>query len=287
MRRAILLILLLWTAALPAAESSGTFTVMSLNVRYPSSGDGPNIWEQRRNLLVETVRTVSPDIIGTQELFFTQGEYIVTALPEYKWFGLSRYGNRENEHMGVFYRKSKLKLLDSGSFWLSATPEVPGSMSWGTDLPRMVTWGQFERSSDGFRFYFFNTHFPHRAADAQARENCARLLADRLRQLPLNTPAILTGDFNTDAETPPYRLLAQEMQDAWKNAPSKSGPEGTFHGFKGIPGSSRIDWILYRGPWKVLEAVVIDRHDGDRYPSDHFPVAAVFLAGAASGIKDR
>jgi len=79
--------------------------------------------------------------------------------------------------MGVFYRKDKLELLESGNFWLSETPEKPGSMSWGVNLPRLVTWGQFERVADSFRFCFYDTHFPHRAQVSVALEQ----LSARLR----------------------------------------------------------------------------------------------------------
>jgi hypothetical protein len=83
-------------------------------------------------------------VVGTQELFYIQGEYIVRNLPEYEWFGNSRRGNREDEHMGIFYKRSKLRLIEAGNFWLSETPEVAGSQAWGATLPRMVTWALFE-----------------------------------------------------------------------------------------------------------------------------------------------
>jgi endonuclease/exonuclease/phosphatase family metal-dependent hydrolase len=116
-----------------------TMKVMTFNVRYPNPGDGRNRWEERRDLVVKTIRDAAPDLIGTQELYHVQGQYIVEKAPEYAWFGLSRRGNQADEHLGIFYRKARLVLLDSGNFWLSATPEMPGSISWGMSLPRMVT----------------------------------------------------------------------------------------------------------------------------------------------------
>jgi endonuclease/exonuclease/phosphatase family metal-dependent hydrolase len=91
---------------------------MSFNVRYPARTDGPNRWEFRRDFLVETIREKSPDVIGTQELYYEQGQYIVEKLREYAWFGISRRGSHEDEHMGVFYKKDRLRVLDSGNFWL-------------------------------------------------------------------------------------------------------------------------------------------------------------------------
>ena len=103
--------------------SAQTLRVMTFNVRYPSPGDGTNLWELRRDLLVSVIRDKDPDLVGTQELFQLQGDYIVEKAPAYAWFGLRRRGNLEDEHMGVFYKKDKLRRVVSGNFWLSETPE--------------------------------------------------------------------------------------------------------------------------------------------------------------------
>ncbi len=257
------------------AAGAQTLRVMSFNVRYPAKSDGPNRWEFRRDLLVETIREKDPDVLGTQELYYEQGQYIVEKLPQYVWFGISRRGNREDEHMGVFYKKDRLRLLDSGNFWLSETPETPGSMSWGVNLPRMVTWGLFEIREDGRRFYFCNTHFPHRKEDHKARLMAAGVIAERIQALDAKIPLILTGDFNAPAGAEVYQTLTRLLEDAWPRAARRSGPECTFGGFKGNVEGSRIDWILYRGPFRVHEAETVTRNWDGRYPSDHYPVFAV------------
>lgn len=267
------LLVLLAFAGMASAE---TLRIMSFNVRYPAKGDGANVWETRRDLLVDTVRRNAPDIMGTQELFHEQGQYIVEKMPELAWFGLSRRGNREDEHMGVFYRKESVELLSSGNFWLSTAPDEPGSMSWNVTLPRMVTWGEFRDRRTGRRFFFYNTHFAHRGVDAEARVESARVLADRLRKIPASADVILTGDFNTDAGTEPYRILTGILQDAREHVREPKGPVGTFHGFSGTPGKQRIDWILYRGKLKPVSVEAITHNVDNRYPSDHFPVMAVF-----------
>ena len=256
----------------PAAAES--LRVMTFNVRMPSKGDGENVWERRRDLLAATIREKNPDVFGTQELYYEQGEYIAAQLPEYAWFGVSRRGNRTDEHMGVFYRKDALKLVESGNFWLSETPETPGSMSWDVTLPRMVTWGLFE-TRGGRRFYFYNTHFPHRKEDAAARVKCAEVIARRIAALPAGTAFVLTGDFNAPADSEAYKVAGAGLKDAWKTAAKRAGPEGTFNGFKGISTGPRIDWIFYRGALQAVEAETVTRNEEGRYPSDHFPVFAV------------
>lgn len=256
-----------------APASAQTLRVMSFNVRLPIDSDGPNRWEQRRGLMVRTIREQQPDVIGTQELFALQGDYLVAKLPEYAWFGRGRSGKTgDDERMGVFYRRDRLRVVESGDFWLSDTPDVPGSITWGHLFPRMVTWALFERIDDGRRFYLFNTHLPYREADEEARLRGALAILQRLRTLPDDVPVVLTGDFNTAPDSCAYKQLTGLLQDAWTNAPRHEGPEGSFHAFTGQP-QKRIDWILFRG-LRVEAVRTITEQEGGRYPSDHFPVVA-------------
>jgi endonuclease/exonuclease/phosphatase family metal-dependent hydrolase len=147
-------------------------------------------------------------------------------------------------------------------------------MAWDVTLPRMVTWGLFELA--GKRFYFYNTHFAHRQQDAEARLRSARLIAERIGKLPADAPLILTGDFNSPAGGEPYKVLTATLRDAWTATDKRTGPEGTFNGFKGTSTGPRIDWILFRGALRVLHAETVTRNEDGRYPSDHFPVFASF-----------
>jgi len=267
-----LLVAALFILQLPAQ----TVRVMTFNVRYAGADDGEDRWELRRDLLIGAIREKDPDVIGTQELFNEQGQYIVEKAPDYVWFGISRRGNHEDEHMGVFYKKDKFRLIDSGNFWLSETPETPGSMSWSVSLPRMVTWGRFEIKAGGRRFTLYNTHFPHRREDDEARLQCAKVIMGRIDKLPEDLPFILTGDFNSIPDSPPYAAFSSELKDARLTAARRTGPDGTNSGFKRNTEGRRIDWIFYRGGLKVLESETVVYTKNGRYPSDHFPVLAVF-----------
>jgi len=269
LRRNCLLFLLLSVAA-----CAQPLRVVSFNVRLPLASDGPNAWDNRRDIFVEAVRRMDPDLMGTQELWQSQGQYIVDKLPEYRWFGISRRGTQQDEFMGVFYKPSKLTLLDSGNFWLSPTPEVPGSSSWGIDYPRMVTWGLFEFAANKKRFYFYNTHFPHRAQDQAARMECAKIIAARIKALPADVPFLMTGDFNTNLGEEVHQVFTPYLTDAWQKAPKRAGPEATMSRWNGDTSGSRIDWILYRGALTVQEVETVTYNQEGRYPSDHYPVFA-------------
>ncbi|OZB59363.1 MAG: endonuclease [Lysobacterales bacterium 14-68-21] len=269
--RSLLAAVLLAFAGTAAAATVAPLRVMTFNVRTPSP-DGVNVWENRRDLFVRTIRNADPDVFGTQELHKEQGDYVVAKLPHYAWFGEGRRGGDGDEHMGVFFRTDRLKVLESGNFWLSDTPDVPGSISWGHPFPRMVTWALFERKADGRRFYFFDTHLPYRDEDEAARTKGAKEILAHIEALPKNVPVVLVGDFNTTPASRAHALLATVLTDARATAPEHAGPDKTFHAFTGQP-TEQIDWILTRD-FTALSADTLTLHDGKVYPSDHFPVRA-------------
>lgn len=274
--RLLLLTVVFALAALQVAPlAAQTLRVMTFNVRTGIANDGLNDWNHRRDIMVSTIREQHPDVLGTQELNQFQGDYIVGKLPQYVWFGIGRHGDDGDEHMGVFYRTDRLRVIDSGSYWLSDTPDKPGSITWGNPYPRMVTWALFERKADGRRFYFCNTHFPYRDQDELARTRSAEEILTRLNALPTNTPIVVTGDFNSSPDQPDHAVLTSLLDDAWMGSASRGGPEKTFHNFTGTP-DRRIDWILYRG-FRAVTAQTVTTEERGRYPSDHFPVMAELI----------
>ncbi|APP76510.1 endonuclease/exonuclease/phosphatase family protein [Xanthomonas vesicatoria] len=257
-----------------AATPSAPLRVMSFNVRVPVDTDGDKRWQVRRDAMVALIRQTHPDVFGTQELVQEQAQYLATHLPTYRWFGKGRNADGGGEHMGVFYDSRVLTVVESGDFWLSETPGTPGSSSWGTDLPRLVTWALFERRGDKRRFYLFNTHLPHRDQDEPAREQAARLILSRIAKLPADIPVVLTGDFNSDPDKSTYPTLTAALGDARTHAPKRNGPENTFQDFSTHP-TRRIDWILFRG-LTPTRFTTLDERPGGILPSDHYPVLAEF-----------
>ncbi|HET7300584.1 MAG TPA: endonuclease/exonuclease/phosphatase family protein [Oleiagrimonas sp.] len=265
-------------AAPSGADAHHDLRVMTFNVRYPSPDDGINVWPKRRDLMVQVIREQHPDILGTQELFTSQGNYLASHLRHYKWFGLGRNGNNkevnDNEHMGVFYNTEHLRVINRGNFWLSDTPNVPGSISWGQLMPRMVTWAEFQDKATGKRFYYFDTHLPYRAKDEALRIRGTKVILKRIAKVPDSLPVILAGDFNSTPGKPTHALLTKVLKDARTSAPIQNGPAKTFHNFTGQP-TERIDYIFYRG-LEVKDVRTVTTHQGKVYPSDHFPVVADF-----------
>lgn len=241
--------------------------ILTFNIRYPEPTDGENRWELRRDSVAETIRLAGAHVAGLQEPVLEQLEFLDGALPQYRRFGVSRYGNTEEKFTAILYRPDLVELLDQGAFWFSQTPDVPASSSWRIHKPYAVNWGHFEDHATRRRFHVYNSHFPYKPEQAEARVECARLLADRA----VGELVFLTGDFNNPAGGPVYTILTEQFQDAW------TGPEqGTFHGFTGLATSRRLDWILYRGDVQVVSCAAWTDPVFGRHPSDHFPVLAEF-----------
>jgi endonuclease/exonuclease/phosphatase family metal-dependent hydrolase len=258
------------------AAAEVQLTVMSFNLRHGKGLDGENIWPNRKDILVNAVKHYAPDILGVQECLDFQADYLAAALPDYHWFGIPREADGTGEMAAVFYRKAALLPIDAGNFWLSETPETPGSKSWKTMCTRICTWAAFWHPASGAHFRYYNTHFDH--ASEEARVGAANLLVARTGALPADTPTIITGDFNADAESSAAWTLFTDsgFKDAWLTAENHTGPEATFGGFKppvnGV--KSRIDWILTRGPITVQSCETVTYEENGRFPSDHYPVCA-------------
>lgn len=261
----------------------GILRAMSFNIRYGSAGDGSNSWEHRKELVADTISQYKPDIVGLQECLLIQAEYLATQLPEYHWYGVGREADGGGEYSAVLYKKETFSPVRAGTFWLSETPNKPGSKSWDASNVRIVSWVLFhEPASDRF-FYHYNTHFDHRSA--KARTEAAKLLRDHIAKRNPAYPVIVTGDFNAPAEqSEPWEILTGSgLSDAWLEAAEQIGPTQTFGGF-GPPSEDddrRIDWILFQGDFAVKKCETVLYHKQGRYPSDHYPIFAAFILDPA------
>ena len=274
--------LLTATFALHAADRQAPVKVMSFNIRYGAANDGENSWKYRDYLVLETIQNARPDLIGYQEVLKFQAEFLQKNLKGYGFHGVGRDdGQEKGEYVPLMWRQERFELLDSGHFWLSETPEIPGSVSWDSSLTRMLSWVLLkETSPSGREFIFANTHFDHRGT--QARLESAKLIRKRANTIMDQYPVILTGDFNTTEEGDPYAALCKKTQpqgtpliDAYRVIhPAPMDDEASFSRWVGHRAGKRIDWILHSNDFVTLHANINYTQEGGRYPSDHYPVEA-------------
>lgn len=279
MPRMLPVVLLVSILASLLGRAADVLTIASYNIRRIV--DEPReYWKDRRPLMVQCIRAIAPDVMGTQEGLYPQIKDLENDLPEFRWIGLGRDGTSDDEFCAIFYRTKRVEPLAFGHFWLSDTPHVMGSITWGTQFRRMCTWARFRDRESGREFVVFNSHFDHEVQEA--REKSAALIRARVAALDGQVPVIVLGDFNSRAGVnPAYETLVRDglLIDTWLTAAKK--PElpksgtATFNGWGDFPlGDARIDWILTRGPWRVERAEIVTFAVKDRYPSDHFPVVA-------------
>ncbi len=255
------------------SHDPGDLHVMTFNLRY-ASPDGPHSWPARRPVVGALLGSERPDLIGTQEGLADQLDDVRADLgPGYAYVGTGRDGERLGEFTAIFYRIGRLTPLCHGVFWLSDTPEVVGSNTWGGRCVRMATWARFLDAATGQQFHAVNTHFDHVSGPARMRS--AALVRDRIAAFEPELPVVLTGDFNADADSPAYRLLTAHLVDAWATAVHRGPNYSTWHGFGPVVvDGPRIDWILVTPDIAVEAAAVNPFRVGDRFPSDHLPVQA-------------
>ncbi|HEX8867245.1 MAG TPA: endonuclease/exonuclease/phosphatase family protein, partial [Lentzea sp.] len=217
--------------------------------------------------------TELPAVLGTQEGLDPQLLDIAHDLPaHYDWIGLGRAGGSHDEFMTIFFDALRLQPLEFDHHWLSATPNVVGSRSWGNNVIRMVTWVRFADRLTGKQFVAVNTHFDHESENS--RQRSAEFVHAQLARTTL--PVVLTGDFNAAAAaSPTYDTMISGMTDTWLAGPRTTPAYGTFHGYGPlVPNGPRIDWILTRGAAVSGAAINTYQRDG-QYPSDHLPVQAL------------
>ncbi len=191
--------------------SEPNLVVMTYNIRYGTANDGENSWANRKEMACDVLRRHNPDIVGLQEALRFQIDDIRAALPRYAEIGGGRDdGKTEGEYSAILYRKDRLDLDDSGTFWLSDTPETPGSITWGNACTRICTWGRFLRKDTRQAFYLFNTHLDH--VSQYSRDRSAVLLAQRIRDRKHADPVLVTGDFNAGEDNPVVRYFKGEQE---------------------------------------------------------------------------
>jgi endonuclease/exonuclease/phosphatase family metal-dependent hydrolase len=253
--------------------------VMSFNLRVATIFDIQNHWEFRKAKAVAAIRNFNPDILGTQECENVHADYLKASLPDYGFVGVGRNdGKTSGEMCGLFYKKQTLEKLAEGHFWLSKTPQVPGSKSFGSWFTRMCTWVKLKHTQTGQIIFAFDTHLDSNSSNA--REKQAELLRQKIQEIAGDAPVVLTGDFNTGDLSAPYTQLvgphsgiALTLTDAFRATHTARGKqEGSFHGFHGGKSGERIDWILASSALLPVSAAIDYASCANGYVSDHYPV---------------
>ncbi|TYZ57369.1 hypothetical protein PybrP1_012969 [[Pythium] brassicae (nom. inval.)] len=281
---------------LKGAAPALSFKVMTFNLRFAGGNDGWNSWRYRKDHVADIINRYHPVLLGTQEGLRDQLAELAGLLKHpYARFGVEREENGEFEQ--IFFDTTVLEKLAGGDFWLSETPDEPGTKGWDAACVRLVTWGKFRVRATRQELFFFNTQLDHVGPDSRAQGS--RLLWRRIRELAGDAPLFLVGDFNTYRHTDTYSYFTKDaegprLREAWPEAQTKIGSVSfTYHGWAGVDNdgergaqvaANHIDWIFYRPQMRVVSTEVITEARDGRYPSDHYPIQAEFLFPSAADL---
>ena len=249
MKKILFVLLMLLPLAATAKSKSNvrwcTFNIRLINGEDTKAGFG---WDVRKPRVAQYILDNDMDVIGMQEVVYKQLTYLQENLEGYDYIGVGRTdGKTKGEYTCIFYKKDKYEVLDQGNFWLSETPDVPGSIGWDARLERVATWGKFRDKKTGKVFMAVNTHFDH--IGVEARKQSALLIIEKIREIVGNRPAVVTGDFNITDQNEAYKTMVSNkfvLKDAYKISPSHGGVDYSFNNYGRIPVEKRakIDFIF-------------------------------------------
>ena len=259
---------LLLTMVVSTAQS---VKVMTYNIRLDTPNDSVNQWPKRTHKVYALIKKYDPDLIGLQEVLHHQLTDLLQNLPAYSYIGVGRDdGKTKGEYSCILYKKDRFSALNQNTFWLSETPNVPGSKSWDAAITRVASWGTFKDLKSNKQFLMINTHFDH--IGKEARKNSAALLKQKASEIAKDFPLIITGDFNCTREETPYATI-MDPSGIKLTDPAPANPPGTFCSFKvNSIACKGIDYIFHSQAIQSEGYKVIQDNDGKYYPSDHLPV---------------
>ncbi|HYO22758.1 MAG TPA: endonuclease/exonuclease/phosphatase family protein, partial [Flavisolibacter sp.] len=254
--------------------------VMTFNIRLNTKADSLNAWPYRKDKVASQILFHEAHLLGVQEALHDQMVDLKERLPRFKYVGGARDdGKEKGEYSAIFYDTTRLQALESKTFWLSLTPEIPGSKSWDAAITRIVTWARFKDRKTGKAFFAFNTHFDH--IGKEARRESAKLLLQKVASIAGKTPSIITGDFNATPADEPIQIITGKTNPLHLidtkeiSVTPHYGPSGTFNAFGPKERDDMpIDYIFLKGAWKVLKHATISQTWNGRFASDHFAVLA-------------
>ena len=229
----------------------------------PKKGDYAkfNGWDDRKQYIGALINLEAFDVFGSQEVKHKQLLDMVEMLPDYDYVGVARDdGATKGEYCPVFYRKKEFKLLNSGTFWLSETPDEV-SKGWDGMCRRICTWAYLQRKSDKARLYFISTHLDHRGKVAQIEGG--KLVLDWIKKNCKGETVIVFGDFNVTQTSDCYKVFAESglLEDTYETARYRFAPTGTFNGFNPRRYTThRIDHIFVSKGTKVSRYGVLTYH---------------------------
>ena len=255
-----------------------SFNVISSNIRFDNPADGAHSWKARREILASTLNNFLPDVVGTQEGWEPQLRDLESRLKGLAIIDENREWIDDRMYPTLYFNPLKFQLINSGDIWLSETPYIAATKSFGSAFPRLCTWAVLKENTGGREFFFVNAHLDH--LESSTRKEQIKVLINEVSKVRGNLPIVMTGDFNES----PFESVRKEIEesdlnlvDPWITLAREEVE--SHHSFKGQDkNGSRIDWILISDDLNCSDIQLFQKSIDGIFPSDHFPVFATISA---------
>ncbi len=251
-------------------KAENNLRIMSFNIRCLNVGT--DSWQDRIGIVSQTMLESEADSIGVQEATPEWMETLNTTVAEkYAYVGVGRDdGNNEGEYSAIFYLKDKYEVVDSGTFWLSATPEKP-SRGWDASCNRVCTWVRLKNRETSEEYVHMNSHFDH--IGISARKNSVSLILERAKAFG-DTPVVFTADMNVKEGSANYTQFTESdyFYDTKYLAPDTMD-YCTYHDTK--PNAHKddiIDYVMINEGFDAVSYKVVTEGVDGRFVSDHYPI---------------
>ena len=255
------------------------FDLATINIRVATKKDSANYWDYRKEIMIDFIRNRNLSVICMQEVSSSQMNYLTSVLTEYEYVGNNPKIVKGEEYLPIFYSRKDFSCLGYGTFGLSETPEITGSIGWDSKNPRRVTWVTLMNLHNKKFFCVVNTHLDHVGKDA--RLNGMKLIKKRMKKIAEEMPVIICGDMNCSATSLPYYSALNDdfvMYNAYQIAKQRKGVIYTHHAFGEIQPVERRNMIDYIFVTNQIEVDDIDipqeKKINGAYLTDHCPVIA-------------
>lgn len=252
-------------------EGEDAIGVMSFNLMA-----GAQKGDKRVDRVIEIILKYRPAVIGVQEATDNWMGILRERLGDiYTVVGVGRNAEGHDEHSAILYRTAQFDCLESGTKWLSDTPDVAGSKFADSHYTRIMTYALLSRKSDGKQFLHVNTHLDYGTTnkEEQVKVEQMQVMFEEIAKLP-EAPTIITGDFNATVGSPVYELIMEKGYEDSCPASLVSAP--TYHGLMGTTGTpGHIDFAFGKGMQSIDYYRICNERVDNENVSDHYPIFAI------------
>lgn len=285
-----------------------TLRLLQFNIQTENGNAAPFII--RSEMYRKLIEELKPDVVGMEEVTTGWRSWLDTYVFNDSYEGVGEARTKGGEANPIYYRKDKFELVDSGTFWLSDTPDKVGSAVEGANYPRICTWVILKDKATGTQFAHMNTHLDHNGNNDSTTGNNIRkaqmaviikFAAEKFGDMP----QFLSGDLNNRRTTSKgeiyalYKMITGDksvtaedgavykmtLADSRLNAPVTVDENHTatmtkYYDETGAsyePTREPIDYVFYNpANTEALTYETFLISENDCWISDHLPVFTTF-----------